>query len=402
LLTIFYSFILYPDRVFLNRGNHEDFAQNSLLIYKPCLKVATLQYFKKYGTLVYNKLDELFRYLPLATIVNNKCQNQRLFVVHGGVSDKIDLQELSRINRRLFNSVCKPDALSKDSLEYKNRKALIDMLWSDPKENLKDTQPNTYRNIGKFFGNKITKAFLEKYNFTLLVRSHECKQNGFELLHNNNIATIFSASNYTNQNKGSVLKLSTIEKNFDLLTYFNMNGQEKSDNANSDALIEAIRNLRRLLYKNKDRILADCAQVDKKKTGTIKIDKLFEILSQHVPNIPYAEIKDRLCECDDKTATAKYHTLFDSIKASSKYSMPNSIMDNFETLEVLFNLIDTDGNKFISKEEFTKACNTMFQSMGTKFNEKEINEFVELMDNNKDGQISLEEFSHAFSVACLS
>jgi serine/threonine-protein phosphatase PP1 catalytic subunit len=53
LLTILYSFNLNPNRFFLNRGNHEDRVLNSQPIYKPCLKLATLKYFCKYGSVVF-------------------------------------------------------------------------------------------------------------------------------------------------------------------------------------------------------------------------------------------------------------------------------------------------------------------------------------------------------------
>ena len=69
LLSLLYAFVLYPDRVFLNRGNHEDRVQNSQRNYKPCFKIETLKYFGKHGSVVYNKIDELFRYVPLASML---------------------------------------------------------------------------------------------------------------------------------------------------------------------------------------------------------------------------------------------------------------------------------------------------------------------------------------------
>lgn len=68
LLSLLYAFVLHPDRVFLNRGNHEDRVQNSQRNYKPCFKIETLKYFGKHGSVVYNKIDELFKYVPLASM----------------------------------------------------------------------------------------------------------------------------------------------------------------------------------------------------------------------------------------------------------------------------------------------------------------------------------------------
>ena len=43
---------------------------------------------------------ELFSWLPLATIINKK-----IFVVHGGVSDRTDLGELQKVRRSLVRIV---------------------------------------------------------------------------------------------------------------------------------------------------------------------------------------------------------------------------------------------------------------------------------------------------------
>lgn len=62
--------------------------------------------FKQNGYLVFREAHELFKYLPLATILTNSA-GFRCFVVHGGVSDKTDLNFIksNRFKRHDFISI---------------------------------------------------------------------------------------------------------------------------------------------------------------------------------------------------------------------------------------------------------------------------------------------------------
>lgn len=59
---------------------------------------------------------------------------------------------------------------------------VFDILWSDPQHN-EGCQPNGLRGAGTYFGPDVTHNFLQKYKLEFLVRSHECKQNGYEKVH---------------------------------------------------------------------------------------------------------------------------------------------------------------------------------------------------------------------------
>jgi serine/threonine-protein phosphatase with EF-hands len=345
---------------------------------------------------IYNKLDELFINLPIATIINLSNKKKKLFVVHGGINDKIDLKRIQKLDRTLFTSVCQPCRLEKRMDEYKHFGDIVDMLWSDPQV-LKGIQFNHVRRIGKLFGSSITKKFLKTNKLTMLIRSHECKKHGHELSHNGRLLTIFSASNYNNKNDGAVLLVSAKKDKLEVLTYNSK--PQKVEQKKEDSLANAVKQLRLLLFKSKDKIMKDCGDIDKTKTGYIKINELFHILNKYVNDIPYYEIKDRLCECDQTINIVKYDSLFQNIQVKSKFNMPDSIKKNFEMLATIFNMLDSDNNGYITPDEFSKACRIIFDNLGTTFTQNEINDFIKVMDLNKDGKIDLEEFASAFTVA---
>ena len=80
------------------------------------------------------------------------------------------------------------------------------LLWSDPKEI--EGWERTHQEEQEFIlAPKVTEQFLQQNNLSLLIRSHECEGDGYRLMHNDKVVTIFSASYYggDQQNKGAVI-----------------------------------------------------------------------------------------------------------------------------------------------------------------------------------------------------
>lgn len=64
---------------------------------------------------------------------------------------------------------------------------MFDILWSDPQHN-EGCQPNGLRGAGTYFGPDVTHNFLQKNKLVFLVRSHECKHDGYEIVHSGKVS----------------------------------------------------------------------------------------------------------------------------------------------------------------------------------------------------------------------
>ncbi|XP_026326503.1 serine/threonine-protein phosphatase rdgC isoform X2 [Hyposmocoma kahamanoa] len=204
LLLLLACMLAFPGGVYLNRGNHEDLIMNSR--YGFIREVH--QKYKHNAERLLKLIEGVYRWLPLGTIINN-----RVFVVHGGISDTTDLDMIRSLDRDKYVSLLRPPVTEStapgaeviDKVEWKQ---VFDILWSDP-QSTSGCVANALRGAGTYFGPDVTASFLRKTKLSFLVRSHECKPGGYELLHNGNVVTIFSASNYyeIGSNKGAYLKL---------------------------------------------------------------------------------------------------------------------------------------------------------------------------------------------------
>ena len=173
--------VLYPQSFFMSRGNHEGQAMNRVYGFEGEVKA-------KYDDKIVALFAEVFNALPTGHIINKK-----VFVTHGGLysRDNVTIEELQRPNR--FR-------------EIPEEGLLCESLWSDPQPML--GRGISKRGVGCSFGPDVTDNFLKTNDLSLIVRSHEVKDNGYVVEHNGKCITVFSAPNYCDQigNKGAFIR----------------------------------------------------------------------------------------------------------------------------------------------------------------------------------------------------
>eukprot|EP00163_Fabomonas_tropica_P021242 TRINITY_DN3724_c0_g2_i2.p1 TRINITY_DN3724_c0_g2~~TRINITY_DN3724_c0_g2_i2.p1 ORF type:complete len:476 (+),score=111.08 TRINITY_DN3724_c0_g2_i2:314-1741(+) len=172
ILTFLAYRVLYPQDFHLQRGNHE--TKNMNMMYGFLGEVE-----HKYNRQMYDLFCEVFQALPICAVLG-----QKIFVVHGGLfsKDGVKIEDLRKIDR-----FCEPPEGS----------LMSEALWSDPQK--WPGRGPSKRGLGSAFGPDVTKAFLQDNGLELVVRSHEVKDEGYEVEADGHLVTVFSAPNYCDQ-----------------------------------------------------------------------------------------------------------------------------------------------------------------------------------------------------------
>ncbi|KAI8903779.1 serine/threonine-protein phosphatase 5-like protein [Gorgonomyces haynaldii] len=173
ILTLLSFKCLYPQAVYLSRGNHETDDMNRTYGFEGEVKA-------KYTELVFKFFSELFNAVPLANLIGRPDQ-ERILVIHGGLfsRDDVTLDEIRKIDR--FR-------------QPGSQGIMTELLWSDPQPQL--GRAPSKRGVGLQFGPDVTEKFCALNKLKMIIRSHEVKDQGYEVMHNGKCVTIFSAPNY--------------------------------------------------------------------------------------------------------------------------------------------------------------------------------------------------------------
>ena len=166
--------ILYPHRIYINRGNHETVDMNKTYGFADECE-------HKYSRKVFDVFSESFGALPLAALLNRS-----YLVMHGGLfsNDLVTLDDLRNINRFPASGATQPP-----------REGLpMELLWTDPQQ--ENGRAPSKRGIGIQFGPDVTERFCLSNKIRKVLRSHEVRMQGVEEEHNGRMLTVFSAPNY--------------------------------------------------------------------------------------------------------------------------------------------------------------------------------------------------------------
>jgi protein phosphatase len=183
--TIIFIFLLkylYPTSVYILRGNHE--------FESVCSEYGFLNDVQSLypNSNIFELFIAIFDYLPLAAILQ-----QNIFCIHGGICPEfVSVDQIKSIRKPLHDF---DDPL------------IEGLFWSDPSDKIQNFQAS-HRGSGCLFGQKQVETFLQQNSFTMIIRAHQCIKFGVQHMFQNQLITVFSASNYCGKvlnNSGALL-----------------------------------------------------------------------------------------------------------------------------------------------------------------------------------------------------
>ncbi|TRY65175.1 hypothetical protein DNTS_009416 [Danionella cerebrum] len=410
-----------------------------------------------HGKLILQLLQKIFRWLPLATIID-----QKVLILHGGVSDRTDLQLISSLQRHRFASALRPlekrEAPGTEDERRKRRASprrtqrapdsqlhslqaeapdpsaqrpprlsltsqpdpqnlpeprtdeeewsqVVDVLWSDPMPQ-NGCVPNVSRSGGCCWGPDVTRRFLSTHSLTLLIRSHQCKPDGFEFCHGGRVLTVFSASNYYDEgsNRGAFIRLGP-----DLVPHCRQ--FQASRNTRELTLRQsvgrteraALQALKMQMFTHKSSLIREFQEQDPESTGVISLKQWADVLENVLRlGLPWRVLRVQLVSSTTEDGSLRYQDWISQLldlqdqTEITNTSLMETLYKHHSNLESIFRMIDTDHSGLISYQEFLQAWKLFSSHLQTKIDPQCISDLIHSIDFNKDGSIDINEFMEAF------
>jgi protein phosphatase len=414
--------LLYPDKVMINRGNHENLEMNRRALehgggfFDECKR--------KYDATIFMMFQQLFEIFPLATVVS-----KRVFVVHGGLfrRDGVLVQHIRTINRR---------RQCPTSTEQIEDALMFDCMWADPQD-FPGVSRAAHRGANCIrFGPDVTKRFLGNNSLSLCIRSHEVPNSlrGFEDKHDGRLITVFTASNYCGQtgNYGAVVIFHsdmsyTVEEHMappleSLVAEYNNVGQAPTRTeapvksvTGEDMMAsmekmndEVVDKLRQKIVQHKDDLWWYWMQLDEKGTGKITAAHWRQGMASALQlDLPWFRLQKSMCSFDDD-GLLDYKAFLDQSKPD--WDTPSGLEDGWEhkivnkfyekmlhsdmTLKQTLTMFDQDGDGLVSPTEFRQALNVAQSGLP----EPQVNAILRLIDRDESGRMRVSDFLDRFQV----
>uniref|UniRef100_A0A3B3QU70 Serine/threonine-protein phosphatase n=1 Tax=Paramormyrops kingsleyae TaxID=1676925 RepID=A0A3B3QU70_9TELE len=459
LLILFAFLLVYPSDVHLNRGNHEDHIVN--LRYGFTKEV--LGKYRVHGRRILKLLQMIFRWLPLATVIDHK-----VLILHGGISDTTDLSLIAKMDRHRVSGSEEPHSVSRQNavlvMGCRNKMAqILEVLvskCSQRQASMADANPLGSRNdlhrrsledfsscvarpvedeleecrrkarcsvsihdlfhptsedssLGACHPSDVSdeewkqSIHFRKHHLQLLIRSHECKQEGYEFCHNRKVLTLFSASNYyeVGSNRGAYVTLGS-----DLAPHL---VQYQASNTTRELTLKqrvgwtehsALKVLREQLFSHRPDLIRAFQETEAlfNKTGWISVnDWACAVEAVLQLGVPWRVLRSQLVP-NTSDGKIDYQAWFRelAVKEPDTEHIHQTLLDmvyrHRSTLETIFRIVDTDHSGLISLEDFHQIWKLLSAYLNMEISDEAISKLAITIDDNGDGSIDINEFMEAF------
>jgi len=412
-IILFTLKLLYPEYVFLNRGNHEADDINARDGFQD-------ECSGKYNREMYQQYNETFATLPLVHIINKKAM-----VVHGGLcwDAGVTLDKIQKIDRFCLHPVWES--------------VMEDLLWSDPGGPKHCGASQNDRGCGCIFGEDIVDEFFEDNPpLKLVIRSHEKKDRGYQEHFHGKLVTIFSASNYCgdNGNDGAVMEIFP-SLDYKIHTFYATPAREEdtkfvdryctlSASVAAKLIHRIAENRLQLLeyfrkcsgsgtkveaeYKNATITRVDWSNGLKEVLG-LKIRFLF---LQNLLGVPplgvdgqkkgkfnYVQWLSKFAPSNTKLQSlGKANTEKVQIQETIE-KISNVLLKHRVAVKSMFQFFDTNGDGKVCPQELADGLMVISKVYDESFSEHEVKSLVEELDKNGDSEIEYAEFLATFTVS---
>eukprot|EP00941_MAST-03F_sp_MAST-3F-sp1_P004955 g4955.t1 len=209
IILLFCLKVRYHERIILIRGNHEDPGVNEHYGFLTECEQRCPTGNPEDGETLWQAANHVFTYLPLAALVEGK-----ILILHGGIGATVEsLEDIASIQRPVkhTHSHKTKQSLKPPPKAYITAQDIIsDVCWSDPSDYSSATGRPTGRGAGYTFGPNRVNTFCKNTGVELIIRSHEVKNEGWEVQAYDRTLTVFSAPCYggKHRNAGAMIEIS--------------------------------------------------------------------------------------------------------------------------------------------------------------------------------------------------